>query len=145
MTRRRLVLAAALAAIALGAAWWLLSDGLDAEERRLVGTWRTDADGGGGADYWRFAPDRRSSWWHQAPNGNSRGTVPLAGPWSVAGREIVMDGEPSGLRRTLRPFLNRLGVATGTVMTLTLEGVADDYPIVRGLDGKRHVWDRVPD
>ena len=39
MTRRRLVLAT-LAAVALGAAWWLLSDGLSAEERRLVGTWR---------------------------------------------------------------------------------------------------------
>jgi hypothetical protein len=38
MTRRRFVLAP-LAAAALGAAWWLLSDGLTAEERRLVGTW----------------------------------------------------------------------------------------------------------
>ena len=39
MTRRRLVLAAALAVVALGAAWWLLDDGLSVEERRLVGTW----------------------------------------------------------------------------------------------------------
>jgi hypothetical protein len=33
MTRRRLILAALLTIVALGAAWWLLSDGLTAEER----------------------------------------------------------------------------------------------------------------
>ena len=39
MTRRRLVLAAALAVVALGAAWWVVGDGLTAEEQRLVDTW----------------------------------------------------------------------------------------------------------
>jgi hypothetical protein len=144
MTRRWLGLAIAIALVAFAAAWWLLADGLSAEERRLVGTWRSDSDSGRGADFWRFAPDRRSYRWHQAPNGNSRGTVPLAGPWSVAGGEIIMDGEPSGVRRPVRPLLNRLGAprdrgATGTVMTLTLEEVADDRVVVRGLDGTRYV------
>jgi hypothetical protein len=35
MTRRLLVLTAAVAVIAIGAGWWLLTDGLSAEERRL--------------------------------------------------------------------------------------------------------------
>jgi hypothetical protein len=36
---RRKLLLAALAVLAIGTAWWLLSDGLTVEERRLVGTW----------------------------------------------------------------------------------------------------------
>jgi len=38
MRRHRLALAAAFAVVALGASLWLLSDGLSAEERRLVAT-----------------------------------------------------------------------------------------------------------
>jgi hypothetical protein len=38
MTRRRLILAACAAVVALGATWWLFSDRLSAEEQRLAGT-----------------------------------------------------------------------------------------------------------
>jgi len=57
MTRRQLVLAAALAVAALGAVWWLLSDGLSAEERRLVGTWRLRLDSGDIIGTWVVGSD----------------------------------------------------------------------------------------
>jgi hypothetical protein len=44
MTRPRLILAICVAVIALGAAGWMVGDGLSPEERRLVGTWRTSGN-----------------------------------------------------------------------------------------------------
>jgi hypothetical protein len=52
MTRRRLVLVAATV-VAVGAAWCLRSDGLSAEERRLVGRWKYDD--------WQFAGATRQA------------------------------------------------------------------------------------
>ena len=40
MNRRSTILAVVALAGALGAAWWMLDNGLTAEEKRLVGTWR---------------------------------------------------------------------------------------------------------
>jgi hypothetical protein len=42
MTRRRLILAACVATVALGAAWCWYTDQLTVEEQRLVGVWRSN-------------------------------------------------------------------------------------------------------
>jgi hypothetical protein len=47
MARRRLILAALLAVVALGAAWWLMTDDpLSTDEQRFVGTWKRSTDDG---------------------------------------------------------------------------------------------------
>jgi hypothetical protein len=45
MTHRRLILAALLAMVALGAASWWFADGLSPDEQRLVRMWKGSLDG----------------------------------------------------------------------------------------------------
>jgi hypothetical protein len=61
MTRRRLILAASVAVVALGAAWWLTPDGLSVEERRLVGSWRHYDPESGERSVMLLLPDRQYS------------------------------------------------------------------------------------
>jgi hypothetical protein len=134
MTRRRLILAACVAIAALGAAWWL--DGFSPHERLLVGTWHSDPDLGGVSYRVRFSPDRRFL-----------GIVPPtpedAPPcrWHVRGGSLVIDYEPSPIRRLLRRFAPLLGISVRPVDTLPLE-VDEDRMIVVYPYGARIGWTR---
>ena len=142
MRRRRLVVFAGVAVLAAGLAWWLLSDGLNDEERRLVGTWRIVR--GPYVQFWQFTSDRRSYFWHPTIRGVSGRTVLFAGPWSAREQRMVLDNEPSQVRRALRPLLDRLGVAVESRVSFTLEAVADDEITIRTANGERLVWTRAP-
>jgi hypothetical protein len=97
MPRHRLVLAAVAAAV-LGA-WWLLSDGLTAEERRLVGVWRTEPAGGGWF-YCELGSDGAFRWGRRGTlNDGNFAIVDFTGRWAVRSGQIVLDAEPNGLRR----------------------------------------------
>jgi hypothetical protein len=104
MTRRRLVLAACVAVVAIGAAWWLFADGLSAEERRFVGTWRLRQN----EPFLTltFTTDHRCSRSARYPSW----TNVTPGHWWIRGERVFMDLEPNAVRRVLRPLLDRLGI-----------------------------------
>jgi hypothetical protein len=105
MNRRRATLIIVALAAALGTAWWLFIDRLTPYEQRMVGTWRL-----------RQRPiflsltlsnDHRCSRTARYPSGVSV----TSGRWWVRGDQVFLDLEPSFVRRTLRPLLDRLGVS----------------------------------
>jgi hypothetical protein len=121
MTRRRLILAACVAVVALGAAWWLYGDGLTAEERRLVGTWRNlDSRTGEWVGTMTFLPDHTHVYVPRSgqPRPGSRSHL-----WHIRDGAIVFDYEPSAIRRLLRPLAPRLGLSVGPAIgaPLTME------------------------
>jgi hypothetical protein len=130
MTRRRLILAASFAVVALGAAWGLLSDGLTAEERRLVGTWKYDD--------WQAKGLTRLAEFHSdgrcfcptdaAPNGMSCW-------WSVRGGSILFDCEPSRFRRLWRPVASALGLSVRPVFPPYRVELAGDCMVIYSPDG----------
>lgn len=99
MTRRRLILAACVAVAALGAAWWFYGDGLTAEERRLVGTWRHSDNLA-----FVFCADRRC-WIVQHKQNRSRECR-----WSVRDGIISFDNELSPIRRAYRIVAQGVGI-----------------------------------
>jgi hypothetical protein len=145
MTRRRLVLAA-LAVLALGAAWWRFATGLSAEERALVGQWRV-ADGPAESTVASFDSDRRAvlSLVQRLPVGLRGGTVRqrLTGTWAAGDGTFVFDSEPSAFRRWMRPVAGLAGVTVNPKSTSRFE-VAGDQLIFVGSDGSRSTWTRVP-
>src|SRR5215207_4300501 len=106
MKRRRLIVVATVAGLALGAAWWLLDDRLSAEERRLVGAWRTRNPPPGTTDLIVFHPDRRC--FSGPPNLRDPSALPCH--WYLRNGLLVIDHEPSGLRRAVRPVFIRFGL-----------------------------------
>jgi hypothetical protein len=141
MTRRRLVLVAALAVVALGAAWCLSVDRLTAEERRLVGMWRQpDCPVSPEVVVLFFDSDRQ---FYVAELRLPRRSGSLPAVWSVGDGGVVIDPEPSRLRRALRPILTRLGVAVKPADRAALEWVSDDEMIQVEPNGDRTRWVRV--
>ena len=131
---RRQLMPAALSAIALWAAWWLLSDGLSAEERRLVGTWR----------YRKTANGPLSGGLVLLPDGQFR--TPIGGPgwWYVWDGDLVLDHEPSQLKRAVRPVLSYLGLpVVGPARSGRLRWVSEDEVVLYFPGGQSSVFVRV--
>jgi len=140
MTRRRLILAI-VAAVLCGVAWWLSLDRLSAEERLLVGTWTFDGESGTGRTEMQFLPDRQC-WF-----GFGRATMTMymfSGRWFVRGGELVFDGEPSPVKRVLRPVLSGLGYPSTHPDSYGVESIAAREMVIVMSDGTRETWTRAP-
>jgi hypothetical protein len=133
--------ASALAVVALGAAWWLLSDPLSAEEQRFVGTWRRSVDDGAMTCTLGLAADRQ---WLQrvvvtAGWGGEEGTC-----WAVRSGELILDAETIRVQsRPLRHLLRLLGRTSPVVRRHAVE-IEGDRLVVTESNGSRIVWTRAP-
>jgi hypothetical protein len=146
MIRSRVIPAATLAVLALGAAWWWFATGLSAEERALVGKWSV-ADGPAESSVGEFTSDRRAvlAVVQRPPVGKKGGTYryKLTGEWAAAGGTFAFDSEPSAFRRWMRPVAGLVGVTVNPTSTSRFE-VAGDELVFVGSDGSRSTWTRVP-
>jgi hypothetical protein len=139
MTRRRLVLVAALLALALGVGWWALAPGLSAVERQMVGTWTyEDWERKGAVRTAAFLPDGRC-WCPTDPAPRPSPAAPFR--WSVRGDVVVFDFEPSRLRRALRPVAPLLGLSVRPTFSYRVE-VAADRMVIFSPDGTPTAYTR---
>jgi hypothetical protein len=143
MTRRRLILAACVAVVALGAGWWLCVGGLSTEEQYLVGTWYSTS----GTGTWVFEADQSGRYQHRHPIPTL--SFPAAylyddfrETWFLRGGAILLDCEQSEFRRAFRPLLRFLGRRPKEIMTFTLVSIIDDEMVVIRPDGSREMWTR---
>jgi hypothetical protein len=141
MARRRLVVVIAVAALAVGAAWWVFSDRLSAEERWLVGMWRQPDCPVSPEIVVSFFDSDRQFYVAALREPRRSGSPPAC--WSIRDGTVVIDPEPSRLRRALRPILPRLGVAVPAADHAALEWVSDDEMIQVDRYGERTRWVRV--
>jgi hypothetical protein len=141
VTRRRAIHGVLLLA-AVAAAWWLLSDGLTAEERRLVGAWRRhdESVGSFGMYVLTLDPDRTARM--TALGMPWRAEVPPY-DWDVKGGVIVVEPEPNFIRRAVRPVAGLTGVRVRAAGRATLEWQSDDEMDFVGAAGDRAHWVRV--
>jgi hypothetical protein len=144
MTRRRLILVAAvLAFAAFGAAWWQSLDRLTPEEQLIAGEWRLSPNGATGSGTWALSPGRQC---HMALSGHDKNgnlwTTSLSGRWSVRRGAITVDGEGSPVRRALRPVYRLLGWPTSGPTVYTPAFVTSDEMVIVGPDGALQVWTR---
>jgi hypothetical protein len=141
MTRRRLVLAACIAVVGLGAVWWLYGDGLSAEERRLVGTWpRGSGKPGDNVARWELSANRR---WHAlfaVPPAGWSGE--LDGRWSIRDGKIYIDQESNAVRRVVRPWARLLRVDVKSLTASPLKSVTDDEFVIVDALGTQYTWTR---
>jgi hypothetical protein len=145
MACRRLILAACVAVVALGAASWWYSDRLTDEERQLVGTWRTKTPYGSITGTMCFGADHRMQITRQLKIASASPVIATeTGRWSFRERSLSVDYEHNAIRRALRPFCIYLGINVGYVSSTTMESVTTDEivtPAPRG--GPGEVWTRV--
>ena len=139
MTRRRATLGV-LAFVALGAAWWLLSDGLSAEERRLVGTWRLCFAGEPTSYLMVLSSDRRGQ---SEVIGDDSSYYRPPFRWSARRGVVVFDPEPSQVRRMLRPVAPHVGLRVAPQTSFAVEWRSPDVINVLGDDGSCEEWERV--
>jgi len=143
MRRRWLVVVVVALALVGGAVWWAFCDGLTAEKRRLVGTWRW-AGGDGGTGTWAFQRDRTASQelrWE--PGGLLQTVVWPPARWSVSGGAIVIDAERNPARRVLRRFLRLVGSGAAPEVRCPVTWVGpDEIEIVEPRSTRR--WTRAP-
>jgi hypothetical protein len=125
------------------AAWWLLSDRLSAEERRLVGTWHVPTETVGSVTMVVTA-DRRAT---ITLVGSDFGDGPLkheeTGRWAFREGEFILDKEPSLFRRLLRPVGPFIGLRARPVRRQPIEAAHDEVTFIFP-NGVRTVWTRVP-
>jgi hypothetical protein len=113
MARRRIILAACVAVVALGTAWWWYADRLTPEEERLVGTWQLQhVEQVSVPPTVSFGRDRRWAWTLRTTTG-MRSTI--TGRWSVRDGRVYLDQEPNPIRRMFRPLLGRLKITVAPV------------------------------
>jgi hypothetical protein len=143
MTRRRLILAACVAVVALGAAWWGFDDRLTVEEQHLVGAWQTPTFDNGGKVR-TFRPDRsfrlRLFW----PGG---GKVVDGTRWYVRDGSRVTDFETNPFRRFVRaagPATSVLGIKADPALPLRILSVSATQIEVGHPNGVNEIWTRVP-
>jgi hypothetical protein len=141
MTRRRLILAACVAVVAQGGAWWLWSAHEWADEQRLVGTWHL-GNSPTWEGSWTFGADRVGHRWVSRRGFCSLVDIEDSDHWSLRGGMIVLDGEPSAFRRTIRPLLHFFGQACAAHQTFPLESVTDDQMVIVWPGGEREFWTR---
>src|SRR5689334_4422835 len=112
MGRRLILVAALLALVAVGISgivWWWPSDPLSAEERRLVGAWWSVSDVPEPPHILTFRADRRyESRLPTLPSGEPVSVV--TGRWAIRDDHLILDSEPSAIRRALRPLAARVGL-----------------------------------
>jgi hypothetical protein len=140
MTRRWLILAIAAAAL-FGMAWWLSLDRLSAKERLLVGTWTRDSDSGTAKSFMRFEPDRRFAYRSMQDNGMAV-FVMRGERWFAHDGAVVLDGEPSAVRRAARPVLRTVGLPFSATITFGLESISPTEMILAMPNGTRETWTR---
>jgi hypothetical protein len=119
MARRRLIVVTS-AALAAFAAYWLHADRLTPEEERLVGTWHRSHMGAmvGSTLAIEFNRDHHATMTYR----NQPGEFTENARWQVRNGQVLVDTEPSAVRRGLRPLLDRLGI---WVESLTIWDVSD--------------------
>jgi hypothetical protein len=144
MTRRRLVLASAFAVFALGAAWWLLSDGLSAEERRLVGTWELTSEEPRHSGAWTFRADR-SFVLHQS--GPLMGRASRVQSWTRSGRWAACNGvitldDQILVQRLTRPLYRLIGRPVVEASLAEPESMTADAIVFLNSGGTRAVWQK---
>jgi hypothetical protein len=142
MTRRRLNLAI-VTAVLCGVDWWLSLDGLSAEERLLVGTWERVLNSHTVMSRWRFWPDRRFAFRQRQPSGEVS-MVELNVRWFVRDGAIIIDSEPSAIRRAVRPVLRGLRLRFNDSDSIRLDSIAADKLVLLMSDGTRETWTRAP-
>jgi hypothetical protein len=141
MRRRRLVVVACLAVIALAAASRLSLDRLSAEERAFVGVWQFAPYGVPARGDAIFLVGDRGFWPHTIVlaadrtyrvRGEGQEPDPAPRRWSVRGGRLVVDHEPSPLRRLLRPLATRVGLAVGPAYDSAVELAGNALGIIDG-------------
>jgi hypothetical protein len=137
MTRRRFILAAYSAAVVLGAAWWVFSNGLTAEERSLVGTWRINSASAMG-DRIEFKSDRTCEWNAHTSHERNGAASSYSACWSIQDGRLFLDYEPNPFRRSLRPLGRRIEVTSAPLQIFAIEIVtANQLILFTGTHGNR--------
>jgi hypothetical protein len=127
MTRRRLILAACVAVVALGAAWWLFVERLTAEERLLVGVWRPETEQPNAEVVWEFRGDRSFQCTHTSKRkGMPSSEAIYAGRWYVKGDDLFTDFEDSFFRRYFRPVARMIGMRGRDLESSRVESLTAD-------------------
>jgi hypothetical protein len=143
MARRRLVIGVlVLAALSVEVFLSLNLSGLTAEERRLVGVWRTPMSTETPETVVTvFTADGRA---YSAELRDLKPTSESVGWWWIRDGRIIMEYEPSAVRRALRPALARMRVKVqGQPRPVGLEWVSDDEIAFVKSDGYRDRWVRI--
>jgi hypothetical protein len=140
MKRGRSILAVVALAGALGAAWWLNADRLTAEEKALVGTWRSYDSRSNEWSEMRLLPDRQyycvrlsAPSTHASPSGR----------WSVRNGTLIVDLEASTVRRAMRQVADRIGVVVADVGIFPLASVTSDEFVISRRSSPPGKWTRV--
>jgi hypothetical protein len=136
ITCRRLILAACVAVVALGAVWWASADVLTPDEQLLSGRWRFGPTDYGGDGNWEFLPDRQTvlASGYPSPSGLYLG-YRVSGRWSMRDGVIRIDTEPSPARRVLRPVAAKLQIRAGRVNSYAVTSVTADRLVIGYPDG----------
>jgi hypothetical protein len=146
MTRRSLILAACVAVVALGVAWWYGMNRLSVEERRLLGTWHPTS----GSGHWTFGADRNGRFQRSRTGPVSDDpTVPTTSwscdfpeHWAIRDGAIVIDGEMNIFRRAFRPVVRMFGRPRSEPMSFALESVTAAEMVIVQPDGSKDIWTR---
>jgi hypothetical protein len=144
MTRRRFLLAALIAAVALGATWWHFASGLSAEERRLVGEWelRDIPPAPYGREVLILRSDRQ---FYLAGVGRPDEPIAPPGRWHLRDGTLILDDETSAVRRALRPVLAPLGLCRRLADPAPVDWIGDREIAITGAENRKFVWKRVGD
>ena len=142
MTRRRLILVI-VAMVVCGFVWWQSPDRLSAEERLLVGTWIYEGRAANVRPAMRIGPDRQCAF-ASSPPSDGHYQFDSSARWFVRDRVVVFDGEPSAIRRTVRPVLRAIGLLPGDARSYSLDSITADKLVLVLPDGTRATWVRAP-
>ncbi len=108
MRRRRLIVVAVVAVLAIGAMCWLSLDRLTPEERQLVGTWRRSIGSGATTITLDLRADRR--WQERGEYGGQLTGAAGGGHWSARGGKLALNLDGRHFRRALFPLLRMAGL-----------------------------------
>jgi hypothetical protein len=142
MTRRRLILAACIAAAALGAIWWHWIDRISAEERRLGGTWRVTSIDQRGWRVWTLGSDNVATMTGGPPGAFSGNFFTIKYHWRWDGGRLLFECEDDPKRRIIRPLLQCLRMQVAPLEVYIVEPRGPDQLTVIAPDGTREVWAR---
>jgi hypothetical protein len=116
MTRRRLILAACVAVVALGAAWWLCGDGLSVGERRLLGTWQFSENTPARIDVSRSFRVDRTFEQLIVSTGSNTWYFSDSGVWRIRGNSLIIDREGNLIHHAIQSLRRMLGFSNHQVV-----------------------------